>query len=40
MKITRALAISAVLLAAILSGPAAAQDTPRAGGVLKAAMFG
>ncbi len=40
MKITRLLAISAVLLAAILSGPAAAQDTPRAGGVLKAAMIG
>ncbi|HEX4993382.1 MAG TPA: ABC transporter substrate-binding protein [Methylomirabilota bacterium] len=40
MKLTRALAISAVLLATILSGPAPAQDAPRPGGVLKAAMIG
>ena len=40
MKITRALAIPAVLLATVLSGPAAAQETPRPGGVLKAAMIG
>jgi peptide/nickel transport system substrate-binding protein len=40
MKVTRALVIPAVLLATIFSGPAAAQDTPRTGGVLKAAMIG
>src|SRR6185295_10900393 len=40
MKITRALAIPALLFAMSLSGPAAAQDTPRTGGVLKAAMIG
>src|ERR1700693_2043503 len=40
MKLTRLLAIPAVLLATILSGPVAAQDTPRPGGVLKAAMIG
>jgi peptide/nickel transport system substrate-binding protein len=40
MNITRALALSSLLLAVILSGPAAAQDTPRMGGVLKAAMIG
>ena len=40
MKITRALAIPALLLAMFLSGPAAAQDTPRTGGVLRAAMIG
>jgi peptide/nickel transport system substrate-binding protein len=40
MKLIRALAIPSMLLATILSGPAAAQDTPRPGGVLKAAMIG
>ena len=40
MKITRALVISALLVATTLSGSAAAQDAPRAGGVLKAAMIG
>jgi len=40
MKITRALAIPALLFAMFLSGSAAAQDTPRTGGVLKAAMIG
>src|SRR5258705_6198359 len=40
MKITRALVIPALLFVMLLSGPAGAQDTPRTGGVLKAAMTG
>jgi peptide/nickel transport system substrate-binding protein len=40
MKITRVLAIPVLLFAMFLSGPASAQDTPRTGGVLKAAMIG